>query len=104
MILLIDENGTVEVIDNVEGEPTLRQLYRWIDADMIEVPRDGFQVNGEEIQFIVDEEGKIKRKGINRSATTLYDSVLRSDPRGLQPGMDTLVGKVVVLTGKHLLT
>ena len=103
MILWISTNGAVEVIDNVEGEPTLKQLYDWIGTDMIEVPGNGFKVNGEDIHFVVDEEGKIKERPVNRAATTLYDSVLMADPRGLQAGRDTLNGDVVVLTGKHLL-
>ena len=103
MILWIDENGAVQVIDNVEGEPTLKQLYLWISTDIVEVPGNGFKVNGEEIQFVVDEEGKIKDKPVNHAATVLYNSVLLADPRGLQAGIDTLNGDVVVLTGKHLL-
>lgn len=103
MILWIGTNGAVEVIDNVKGEPTLQQLYDWIGCEMIEIPGNGFKVEGEEIQFVVDEEGKINERPINRAATTLYDSVLMADPRGLQAGRDTLVGEVVVLTGKHLL-
>jgi hypothetical protein len=103
MILWIETSGAVEVIDNVEGEPTLQQLYKWVGCDMIEVPGSGFTVNGEEIQFVVDEEGKINDKPVNVAATTLYNSVLLADPRGLLAGRDTLNGDVVVLTGKHLL-
>lgn len=103
MIFKISENGAVQAIDNVEGEPTVSQLYTWIDTDIVEVPGNGFKVNGEEIQFVVDEEGKIKDRPINWTATTLYNSVLLADPRGLQTGRDTLNGDVVVLTGKHLL-
>lgn len=103
MILWISDKGAVEVIDDVEGEPTIKQLYDWIGCEMIEVPGSGFKVNGEEIQFVVDEEGKINDSPINRTATTLYNSVLMADPRGLQAGRDTLNGDVVVLTGKHLL-
>jgi hypothetical protein len=103
VILWIGTNGAVEVIDNVKDEPTLKQLYHWIGCDMIEVPGNGFKVEGEDIHFIVDEEGKIKDKPINRAATIFYNSVLMADPRGLQAGRDTLHGDVVVLTGKHLL-
>lgn len=103
MILWISDKGVVEVIDNVEGEPTLKQLYDWVDCQMVEVPGNGFKVNGEEIQFVVDEEGKIFDKPVNVAATALYNSVLLADPRGLLAGRDTLNGDVVVLTGKHLL-
>ena len=103
MILWIGINGAVEVIDNVKGEPTIKQLYDWVTTDVVEIPGNGFKVNGEDIQFIVDEEGKIKDKPVNWFATTLYNSVLMADPRGLQAGRDTLNGDVVVLTGKHLL-
>jgi hypothetical protein len=103
MIFKISESGAVQAIDNVEGEPSLAQLYIWIDTDVIEVPGNGFKVNGEEIQFVVDEEGKLKDRAINWTATTLYNTVLAADPRGLQAGIDTLNGDVVVLTGKHLL-
>lgn len=103
MILWIGDKGHVEIIDKVEGEPTLKQLYLWIDTNIVELPGNGFIVNGEEIQFVVDEEGKIKSRPINKTATTLYNSVLLADPRGLQAGRDTLNGDVVVLTGKHLL-
>src|SRR4051812_46852461 len=60
MILLITESGMSSMIGGIEGEPSLRDLYALIMTDMIEVPGSGFTVNGEEIQFIVDEEGKIK--------------------------------------------
>lgn len=103
MILWIGTNGAVEVIDNVKGEPTLDQLYNWIGCELIEIPGNGFTVEGEEIQFICDEEGKIKDKASNRTATTLYNSVLMADPRGLQAGRDVLVGNIVVLIGKHLM-
>lgn len=103
MILWISEKGAVEVIDNVKGEPTLAQLYDWLDCEVIEVPGNGFIVEGEAIQFVVDEEGKINDRPINAVATTLYNSVLMADPRGLQAGIDTLNGDVVVLTGQHLL-
>jgi len=103
MIFGIDTDGNMEVIDGGDGEPTLKQLYAWIDCELIEVPGSGFSVNGEEIHFIVDEEGKLKGKPINVVATSLYNNVLSQDPRGLQSGIDTLNGTVVVLTGKHLL-
>jgi hypothetical protein len=103
MILLITESGVSSMIGGIEGEPALRDLYALIMTDMIEVPGNGFTVNGEEIQFVVDEEGKIKERGVNAVATSIYDSVLTQDPRGLIAGRDTLNGPVVVLTGKHLL-
>lgn len=101
MIFYIEPNGLLEVIDNVKGEPTLKQLYSWINCDTVEVPGGGLTVEGEEIQFVVDEEGKLAEKPVNLIATTLYNSVLLAN--GRVTGRDTLNGTVVVLTGRNLL-
>jgi hypothetical protein len=104
MIQIIRVDGTTNRIEDVAGEPTLEQLYAWIECDMIEVPGNGFTTDGKPIQFVVDEEGKINDRPVNPLATALYDDVLRRDPRGLVAGWDTLNGTVVILTGEHLLT
>jgi hypothetical protein len=104
MIRIIYADGTIKQVDGVPGEPELGQLYEWMDCDMIEVPGNGLMVDGEAVQFIVDEEGKILGKAENKVATAEYDAALRKDPRGLKSGWDTLVGTVVILTGEHLLT
>jgi hypothetical protein len=105
MIMLIKPDGTKRIIGDVTGEPTLPQLYEWLECDTIEVPGGGFRtMGGEEVQFVVDETGKLTGKPVNAKATRAYDEVLTEDPRGLIPGRDELVGNVIILTEPHLLT
>lgn len=104
MIKLITPDGTERLIEDVPGSPSLRQMHAWLECDLIEVPANGFTVAGQEQQFIVDEEGKLKGKPFNRLATELYDDALAADPRGLMPGRDVLVGTVLILTEPNLLT
>jgi hypothetical protein len=104
MIMLIKPDGTKRTIGDVAGSPTLAQLYEWLECDTIEVPGGGFRtMGGEEVQFVLDEEGKLKGKPVNAKATRQYDDVLMADPRGLVPGRDELVGNVIILTEPHLL-
>lgn len=105
MIMLIKPDGTKRIISDVAGEPTLKQLYEWLECDTIEVPGGGFRtMGGDEVQFVLDEEGKLRDKPINVKATKAYDEVLAEDPRGLIPGHDVLVGNIIILTEPHLLT
>jgi hypothetical protein len=105
MIMLIRPDGTKQTIGDVPGEPTLQQLYAWLECDMIEVPGGGFRLmSGDEVQFVVDEEGKLKGKPFNNRATELYEATLMEDPRSLVHAIDVLVGNVIILTDPHLLT
>lgn len=105
MIMIIKPDGAKRIIGDFAGPPTLEQLYAWLECDMIEVPGGGFRMTGgEEVQFVLDEEGKLKGKPVNVKATKVYNEVLAEDPRGLIPGRDVLVGNVIILTEPHLLT
>jgi hypothetical protein len=104
MIQIIRVDGSTQMIEGVPGEPTLEQLYTWLGGTMIEVPANGFTIGGKEIQFVVDEEGKVYDKPVNRMATLYYNDVVRQDPRGLVADWDTLNGDVVILTEENLLT
>jgi hypothetical protein len=105
MIMLIRPDGTKRIIGDVAGEPTLEQLHEWLECDTIEVPGGGFRLmSSDEVQFVVDEEGKLTGKPVNAKATKAYDEVLAEDPRGLIPGRDELVGNVLILTAPNLLT
>lgn len=105
MIKLIKPDGAVEYILNSGRETTLDLLYHLLDCDTIEVPGGGFRTaDGDAVQFVVDEEGKLRGKPVNGRATEAYDKALAEDPRGLVPGRDTLVGNVVILTWPNLLT
>jgi hypothetical protein len=105
MIMLIRPDGTKQQVAHFQGSPSLNLLRDLLECEMIEVPGGGFRtIGGEEVQFVVDEEGKLRDKPVNPRATKAYDEVLAEDPRGLIPGRDVLVGNVIILTGEHLLT
>jgi hypothetical protein len=105
MILLIKPDGTKQQVAHFAGPPTLKLLYDLLECTTIEVPGGGFTTpGGEEVQFVVDEEGKLTGKPFNAKATKAYDETLAGDPRGLIPGRDHLVGNVIILTEPHLMT
>jgi hypothetical protein len=105
MIMLIRPGGTKQQVAHFQGSPSPNLLRDLLECDMIEVPGGGFRTTGgEEVQFVVDEEGKLKGKPANLKATKAYDEALAEDPRGLIPGRDELVGNVIILTEPHLLT
>jgi len=102
MIQIIKPDNEVGLITTVNGEPTLEELYQWIGCDTIEVPGgEGFMVEGELMQFVMDEEGKLKGKPYNITATQRYNEALKAN--GLVTGRDYLAGTVVILTGPNLL-
>jgi hypothetical protein len=104
MIMLIKPDGTKQQVAHFQGPPSLNLLRDLLECDTIEVPGGGFRtIGGEEVQFVVDETGKLTGKPVNAKATRAYDEVLADDPRGLIPGRDELVGNVIILTEPHLL-
>ena len=93
-------------ITNLEGakeKPTLKELQKMVGGN-IEV---AFSDEGLGVQIIVDEEGKLKGKGINMGATEHWWELLRLDtpPEEFHTleefinKVDFLVGHVVFLHG-----
>lgn len=89
MITVIKSDSSITVREQ-DGQPTLQQLYLWMNCDMVEIVYCG---SGNEAQMIVDENGKIVGKERNLLASALYNNK-----------NDTIVGTVVVLTQEHRLT
>ncbi len=78
------------------GEPSLEQLYAWLDCDMIEIVSLHPDQYGREVQMVIDEEGKLKEKELNVLATGMFQQ--DHGPH------DVIVGDAVILSGPNVLT
>lgn len=99
-VLTIDPQASTPV--EQPDPPTLEQLYEWVGVkpgflEMVSILcGDG---DGEWCQLWVDEEGKIKRKPINKFATVLLRGHFAK--HNIVPD-DVIVGNAVLLCGEHL--
>lgn len=80
---VIRANGKVEILDH---KPTLKEAQA-IVGGYVELIAGRDPQTGEVGQLLVDEEGKLKRRPVNLTASTYYP--------------DGLVGDVLFLTGKR---
>lgn len=83
-------DGAIEVIE-LTKKPTLDQYYAWIGTDMIQAV--GCRHEGKAREMVIDEEGKLKGKPYNPTASGLFHA------RYPQCIGDPIVGTAVVLDG-----
>lgn len=86
--ITIDTDDVVELIESDKEDFTLDELYKYSDCDCIQIIRTGKHAKlitkGEKL-MVIDDEGKLKYKPINKVATALYE-----------PKYDCIVGKAVI--------
>lgn len=78
MAILYKQNG--EVIKDIEPKNgkrfTLEELYELLDCDTVE----RVFIDGTEVIMIVDENGKLKQRPVNKTATMIYHRRERMNP------------------------
>ena len=89
-MVILKMDGTIQEVKNDNDHVTLQELYKAIDTNIVEPV-----YLSSEMMLIVDEEGKLKGRGINRLAT---DEMVKAIP-GV---FDHIVGDAVLIERKYM--
>lgn len=95
MPMLFNEDGTKEMVTPENGKSfTLKEMYKLLDCSLVQfVPaRVLSELTGRDVTLIIDEEGKLAGKKVNREATICS---------GLAP-YDVIVGKALLVPTESL--
>ena len=94
--LVMEEDGSVITyyFSEKKDKPNLKQLQKMVGG-YIEVVRSA----DTEKQIVIDEEGKLKGKPINKDATELYVGEAQDDTSAMWD-YDAIVGDAVILSGE----
>lgn len=90
----VNDINTYLIEDN-DKIPSLKEAYKLIETDIVQVVN---LINGDAL--IVDEEGKLKNKKINRYATEIWEKSFSSDNNEIE-FYDVMVGHAIFIP-KHL--
>ena len=84
------------VKEDVDGEPKLADVRRWLDGGYFEVLLGRYMYDNL-FQLVVDESGLLKELPVNKAGTVYYWAHCMGPT-------DVLHGPVILLTGRNLLT